>query len=152
MNKVCIQTIQVFAVADIQSLSHVWLFATPQTAAHQASMSFTIFWSLLKLMSIESVIPPNHVVLCHPFLLLPSIFPSNRGFSNDSALCIRWLKYWSFSFIVSPSNEYLGLIEILQELKLGWSTDEDQWVQQRCKYHFMLLPFFPFQVSSRECF
>ena len=111
MNKVCIQTIQVFAVADIQSLSHVWLFATPQTAAHQASMSFTIFWSLLKLMSIESVIPPNHVVLCHPFLLLPSIFPSNRGFSNDSALCIRWLKYWSFSFIVSPSNEYLGLIK-----------------------------------------
>ena len=80
------------------------------TAACQASLSFTTFWSLLKLMSIESVMPSNHLILCHPLLLLPSIFPSIRVFSNESALHIRWSKYWSFSFSISPSNEYLGLI------------------------------------------
>ena len=83
---------------------------TPWTVARQASLSFTIFWSLLNLMSIESVIPSNHVVLCHPVLLLPSIFPSIRVISNELALCIRWSKYWSFSFRISPSNEYSGLI------------------------------------------
>ena len=83
--------------------------ATPWTAARQASLSFTISQSLLKLMSIESVIPSNHLIFCHP-LLLPSIFPSIRVFSNDSALCIRWPKYWSFSSSISPSNEYSGLI------------------------------------------
>ena len=87
-----------------------WLFMTPWTTAHQASLSFTISQSLLKLMSIESVIPCNHFILCHPLLLLPSIFPSIRVFSNESVLCIRWPKYWSFSFSVSPSNEYSGLI------------------------------------------
>ena len=92
----------------VQSLSGVRLFATPWTAAHQASLSFTISRSLLKLMSIESVMPSNHLIFCHPLLLLPSIFPSIRGFSNESALHIRWPKYWSFSF--SPSNEYSGLI------------------------------------------
>ena len=92
----------------VQLLSHVWLFATPLTAAHQASLSFTISQSLLKLMFIESVMPSNHLTLCHPLLLLPSIFPSIRVFSNGSVLCIRWPKYWSFS--ISPSNEYLGLI------------------------------------------
>ena len=80
------------------------------TAAHQASLSFTISWSLLKLMSIESVTPSNHLILCRPLLLLPSIFPSIRVFSNESVLCIRWPKYWSFSFSISPSNEYLGLL------------------------------------------
>ena len=85
-------------------------FATPWTAALQASLSFTISWNLLKLMSIESVMPPNNLILCHPFLLLPSVFPSIRLFSNDLALCIRWPKYWSFSFIISPSNEFSGLI------------------------------------------
>jgi len=97
------------AVVVVQLLSCVRLFATLWAAARQASLSVTISWSLLKLMSIESVMPPNHLILCHP-LLLPSIFPSIRVFSNESALCIRWLKYWSFSFSIGPSNEYLGLI------------------------------------------
>ena len=83
---------------------------TTWTTARQASLSFTIFWSLLKLMSIESVMPSNHLTLCRPLLLLPSIFPSIRVFSNESALLIRWPKYWSFSFSISPSNEYSGLI------------------------------------------
>ena len=84
--------------------------ATPWTAARQASLSITNSRSLLKLMSIESVMPSNHFILCHPLLLLPSIFPSIRVFSNESVLRIRWPKYWSFSFNMSPSNEYLGLI------------------------------------------
>ena len=84
--------------------------ATPWTAACQASRSFTIFSSLLKLMSIESVMPSNHLILCHPLLFLPSIFPSIRVFSNESVLHIRWPKYWSFSFSISPSSEYSGLI------------------------------------------
>ena len=93
-----------------QSLSHVQLFATPWTAARQASLSITSSWSLLKLISIESVMPSNHLILCRPLLLLPSIFPSVRVFSKDSVLCIRWPKYWIFSFSISPSNEYSGLI------------------------------------------
>ena len=96
--------------SSIQSFSHVQLFATPGTAAHQASLSITNSWSLLKLMSIESVMPSNHLILCHPLLLLPSIIPSIRVFSNESILPIRWPKYWSFSFSTSPSNEYSGLI------------------------------------------
>ena len=84
--------------------------ATPWTAACQASLSFTISWSLLKLMSVESVMPSNHLILCHPLLLQPSIFPSIRVSSNESALRIRWPKYWSFSFSISPSSEYSGLI------------------------------------------
>ena len=92
----------------IQSLSSVQFFVTPWTAAHQTSLSITISQSLLKLMSIESVMPSNHLILCHPFLLLPSIFPGTRVFSNELALCTRWPKYWSFS--ISPSNEYSGLI------------------------------------------
>ena len=94
----------------VQSLSCVWLFATPWTAAHQASLSITIFQSLLKLMFIESVMPSNHLILCRPLLLLPSIFPSIRVFPSESALQFRWPKYWSFSFSISPSNEYSGLI------------------------------------------
>ena len=89
---------------------------TPWTAAHQASLSLTISWSLPKFMYIESVMPPNHLILCHPLLLLPSIFASIRVFSNESAVCIRWLKYWSFSFIISPSNEYSGLISFRTDL------------------------------------
>ena len=95
----------------IQSLSHVWLFVTPWTAAGQSSLSFTISKSLLKLMSIEFlVMPSNYLILCHPFLLLPSIFPSIRVFSKESALPIRWPNCWSFSFRISPSNGYSGLI------------------------------------------
>ena len=95
---------------SVQLLSRVRLFATPWTAAHQASLSITNSQSLLKLMSIESVIPSNHLILCCPLLLLPSIFPSLRVFLNESALRIRWPKYWSFSFNISPSNEHPGLI------------------------------------------
>ena len=95
--------------AVVQSLSHVRLFATPWTAACQASLSITNSQSLLKLMSIKSLMPSNHLILCHP-LLLPSIFPSNRVFSNESVLHSRWPKYWGFSFSISPSNEYSGLI------------------------------------------
>ena len=94
----------------VKSLSRVRLLATPWTAARQASLSITISRSLLKLVSIESVMPSNHLILCHPLLLLPLIFPSMRVFSNKSVLHIRWPKYWSFSFSISPSNEYSGLI------------------------------------------
>ena len=95
---------------SVQLLSHVRLFATPWTAAHQASLSITNSWSLLRLMSIELVIPSNHLILCHPLLLLPSIFHSIRVFSNESVLCNRLPKDWTFSFSISPSNEYSGLI------------------------------------------
>ena len=98
----------------VQLLSHVQLFVTPWTAARQASLSFTTSQSLLKLMSNESVIPSNHLVLCHPLLLLPSVLPSLRVFSNELALHIRWPKYWRFS--ISPSNEYSGLIS----LRIDW--------------------------------
>ena len=94
--------------SSVQSLSHVRLFATPWTAAHQASLSITNSQGLLKLMSIELVMPSNHLILCCPLLLSPSVFPSIRVFSNESALHIRWPKYWSFS--ISSSNEYSGLI------------------------------------------
>ena len=92
--------------SSVQSLSHVQLFSNPWTAACQASLS----WSSLKLMSIKSVMPSNHLILCHPLLLPPSIFPSIRVFSNESVLLIRWPKYWSFSFSISPSNKYSELI------------------------------------------
>ena len=94
----------------LSHFSRVRLFATPWTAAHQASLSFTISWRSLKLMSIESVMPSNHLILCRPLLLPPSIFPSIRVFSSESALRIMWPKYWSFSFHISPSNEHPGLI------------------------------------------
>ena len=97
-------------VSSVQSLSRVWLFATPLTAACQASLSITNFQRLLKLMSIESVMPFNHLILCRPLLLLTSIFLSIRVFSNESVLPIRWPKYWCFSFSISPSNKYSGLI------------------------------------------
>ena len=95
-------------IVIVQSLNHVWFFATPCTEACQASMSFTISQSPLKLMSIELVMPSNHLIICRLLLLPPSIFPSIRVFSKGSVLCIRWPKYWSFSFSISPSNEYSG--------------------------------------------
>jgi len=113
----------------VQLLSCVWLLATPWTASCQASLSITNSWSLLKLMSIESVMPSNHLIFCHPLFLLPSIFPSISIFSNESVLCIRWPKYWSFSFSISPYNEYSGLISFrsdwfdllaVQETLKGW--------------------------------
>ena len=102
----------VVVVVVVQSLSRVPLFAIPWTAVHQTSLSFTISQSLLKLMSIESVISSSHLILCHSLLLPTSIFPSIRVFSNESALQIRWPKYWSFSLRIRPSNEYSGLISI----------------------------------------
>ena len=102
--------------SSIQFLSHIRLFATPWTVAHQASLSITDSQSLLKLMSIELVMPSKHLILCHPLLLLPSIFPRIRVFSNESVLHIRWPKYWSFSFSISPSNEYSGLISF----RMNW--------------------------------
>ena len=99
-----------FSFSSIQPLSHVWHFVTPWTAARQASLSITNSRSLLKLMSIKSVMPPNHLVFCCPLLFLTSIFPSIRVFSNESILHIRWPMYWSFSFSISPSNKYSGLI------------------------------------------
>ena len=101
--------------SSIQVLNPVWVFVTPKTAAFQASLSFTNSWDLLKLMSIESVMPANHLILCRPLLLL-SIFTSIKVFSNESVLCIRWPKYLSFSFSISPSNEYSGLISF----KIDW--------------------------------
>ena len=96
--------------SSVQSFSRVQLFVTPWTAARQASLSTTNSWSPPKLMSIESVMLSRHLTLCHPLLLLPSIFPNIRVFSNESALCIRWPKYWGFSFNITPSNEHPGLI------------------------------------------
>ena len=102
--------------SSVQSLSRVRLFVTPRTAACQTLLSITNSWSLPKLMSIELVMPFNHLILCRPLLLPPSIFPSMRVFSSESALCIRWTKYWSFSFNISPSNKYSGLIS----LRIDW--------------------------------
>ena len=103
-------------VIVVQSLSYVQLFVTPWTAACQASLSFTISQNLLRLMSFESVMPSNHLILFHPLLSLASILPSIRVFSRESALCIRWPKDWNFSFSISPSNEYTGLISF----KINW--------------------------------
>ena len=101
---------------SVQSLCHVQLFETPWTAAHQASLSITNSQTLLKLMSTEWVMPSTHLILCHTLLFLPSVFPSIRVFSDESALCIRWPKYWSFRFSISPSNEYSGLISF----RMNW--------------------------------
>ena len=102
--------------SSVQLLSLVWLFANPWTVSRQAFLSFTNSWSQLKLMSIELVMPPNHLILYRPLLLLPSIFQSNRVFSNQSVLHISWPKYWIFRFSISPSNEYSGLIFF----RIGW--------------------------------
>ena len=112
---VCIYTyihayIYMYVCQFVQLLSSVWLFAIPWTAAHQASLSITNPQSLLKLMSIESVMPSNHFIFCHPLLLLRSMFPSIRAFSNESVLHVKWPRYWSFSFSINSPNEYSGLI------------------------------------------
>ena len=107
--------------SSVQSLSCVQLFATPWIAARQASLSIINSRSSPKLMSIESVMPSNHLILCHPLLLLPPIPPSIRVFSNESTLCMRWPKYWSFSFSISPSNEYSGLISF----RMDWRDSQE---------------------------
>ena len=103
-------------MCSVQLLSHVWLLTNPWTAACQASLSITNSWSLLKLMSIKLLMPSNHLILCCPLFFLPSIFPSIRVFSKESILHLRWPNYWSFSFSISPSNEYSGLIS----LRMNW--------------------------------
>ena len=127
--------------SSVQSLSCVWLFATPWTAACQAFLSITISWSLLKLMSFESVIPSNHLIFCRPLFLLPSIFPSLRVFSNELALHIRWPKYWSFSFSTSSFSEYSGLISF----RIDWF--ESLTVQVTLKSLLQYHQFFSAQPS-----
>ena len=117
-------------INSVQLLNHVRLFATPWTAACQASLSITSHQSLLNPMSIESVMPSNHLILCRPLLLLPSIFPSFRAFSSESVLHIRWPEYCSFSFSISPSNENSGLISF----RIDWL---DLLAVQGCSNHFM---------------
>ena len=115
---ICLLWRNIYSDPSVQSLSHVWLFATPWTAIRQTSLSITNSRSLPKL-PIKSVMPTNHFILCHPLLLLPSIFPSSRVFSNESALRIRWPKYWSFSFNISPSNEQPGLISFRMDCQIS---------------------------------
>ena len=139
--------------AQVQ-LSRVWHSVSPWTAARQASLSITDSWSSLKLMSIESVMPSNHLILCHPLLLLPSIFPSIRAFSNESVLCIRWPKYWSFSFSISPSNEHSGLISF----RMDWlDLPAVQWtLKSLLQHHSSKAPvlqcsaFFTIQLSYQN--
>ena len=130
-----------FQFSSIQSLSWVRVFGTPWTAACQASLSITNSWSLLKLKSIKSVMPSNHLILCRPLLFLPSIFPSIRVFSNESVLHIRWPKYWSFSFNISPFNECSGLIFF----RIDWF--DLPAVQGNLKHHSSKHQFFSAQPS-----
>ena len=144
--------------SSVQSLSHVRLFATPWTAAHQASLSITNSQSLCKLMSIESVMPSNHLILCRPLLLPPSIFPSIRVFSNESIRHIRWPEYWSFTFSISPSKVYSGLISIrmdwldlltvqgiLKSLQHHTSTASILW----CSAFFMVQLSHPYMTTGK---
>ena len=137
--------------SSVQLLSRVLLFATPWTAAHQASLSITNSWSLLKLMSIESVMPSSHLIFCRPLLLLPSVFPSIRVFSNESVLHMRWPKYWSFSFNISPSNEHPGLISFRMDWLdlLAVQGTLKSLLQQHSSKASVLqcLPFFTVQLS-----
>ena len=112
---------------SVQLFIRVWLFATPWTTSCQASLSISNSGSLLKLMSIESVMPSNHLILCRPLLLPPSIFPSIRVFSNESVICIRWPKYWSFSFNIGASNEHSGLISF----RMDWLEGRSGWAKER---------------------
>ena len=130
---------------SVQSLSPIRLFATPWTAARQASLSITNSQSLRKLMSIESVRPYNHLILCHPLLLPPSIFPSIRVFSKESVLCIRWPKYWSFSFSISPSNEYSVMISF----RIDWLdlSAAQGTLKSLLQHHSSKASFFGAQLS-----
>ena len=133
----------------VQSPSHVQLFMTPRMTALQASLSLSISQNLPKFMSIESVMPSNYLILCHPLLLLPSIFPSIRVFSNESVLHIRWPKYWSFCFSFSPSNEYSGLISF----RMDWLCLQYKGLKSLLQHHsskasvFQALAFFTVQLS-----
>ena len=143
-----------FKVSEsIQSLSCVQFFVTPWTAACQASLSITNSQSLSKFMSIELVMPSNHLILCHALLLLPSIFPSIRVFSNESVVCIRWPKYWSFGFNISPSNEYSGLISFMMDwldLLAVQGTLRSLLQHHSSKHQFFGAQLFFFQSVSIE--
>ena len=147
LNLIC--HLHCIVISSVQSLSRVWFSVTPWTAARQASLSITNSQSLLKLLSIESVMPSNHLILCHP-LLLPSIFPSIKVFSNESALRIRWPKYWSFSFNISPSNEHLGLICF----RMDWLDLLEVQRNQRsnCQYRWIIKEAREFQKNIYFCF
>ena len=135
------------AFSSVQSLSCVWLFVSLWTAARQASLSITNSWSPPKPMSIESVMPSNHLILCHPLLLLPSIFPSIRVFSNESAHRIRWPKFWSFSFNIIPSNEHSGLIYF----RMDWlDLLAVQWILKISNNTIQKHQFFGTQLSSQS--
>ena len=131
--------------SSVQLLTRVRLLATPWTAARQASLSITNSWSLLKLLSIASVMPSNHPILCCPLLLLPSIFPSIRVFSNESVLHVRWPKFWSFIFRISPSNEYSGLISF----RLDWLDllPDQGTLKSLLQHHSSKHQFFSIQLS-----
>ena len=135
-------------ISSVQSLSHVQLFATPRTAARQAFLSITNSRSLPKLIFIESVMASNHLILCHPLFLLPSIFPCIRVFSNESALCIRWPKYWSFSFTISPSNEHPRLISF----RMDWLDllAVQGTLNSLLQYHSSKASIFCTQLSSQS--
>ena len=138
----CILRIFKTWISSVQSLSHVQQFGTPWTAARWVSLSITNSWSLLKLMSIKQVMPSNHLILCRPLLLLSSILHSTRVFSNESALCIRWPKYWSFSFNITPSSKYSGLISF----RMDWL--DLLAVQENLK---ILLPHRNSKASVLQC-
>ena len=141
-----------FQFSSVQLLSPVWLFATPGTAACQASLSITNSQSLLKLMSIASVMPSNHLIPCYPLLLLPSIFPSIKVFSKELVLHIRWSRYWSFSFSISPSSEYSGLISFRMDWFLptpippweggcqGETSQRNVFIKAWNLYQFLMFP------------
>ena len=145
------------SLSSVQSLSGVWLFATPWTAAHQASLSITNSWSLLKLMPIRSVMPSNHLILWRPLLLLPPIFPSIRVFSNESVLHIRWPKYWSFS--ISPCNEYsrlisfrmdwLDLLAVQGTLKSLLPQHSSKTSILRCSHFFIVQLSHPYMTTGK---
>ena len=138
-----------FQFSSVQSLSRVRLSVTQWTAAHQASLSITNSQSLLKLISFESVMPSNHLILCHPLLLLPSIFPSIRVFSNESVLLIRWPKYWSFSFNISSYNEYSGVISFRMDWLdlLAVQGTLKSLLQHQCSHINSLVLNFPYSST-----
>ena len=147
-----------FQLSSVQSLSRVRLFATPWTAARQASLSITNSRSPPKPTSIESMMPPNHLILCHPLLLLPSIFPSIRVFSKEPILHIRWPKYWSFSFSITPSNEYTGLISFRLTGLISLQSKDSQSLLQhhsskasilQCSAFFVIQLSYPYMATGK---
>ena len=136
---------------SLQSLSSVRLFATPWVTAHQASLSITNSWSSLKLTSIELVMPPSHLILCHPLFLLPPIPPSIRVFSSESTLRMRWPKYWSFSFSIIPSKEHPGLISFRMDWLDLLAVQGTAYVIGNCKLTYKEIPLYTYQNDQNQC-